>query len=62
MSERIYYVGLDEPSLELILSLLRYLSNNDDKDVSDVYGSILYAIEAQVCEDDEEDPISAPPD
>ena len=61
MSERIYYVGLDEPSLELILSLLRYLSKMDDKDVSEVYGSILYGIEAQVCTD-EEDPISAPPD
>ena len=61
MSERIYYVGLDEPSLELILSLLRHLSKNNDEDVSAVYGSILYAIEAQVCSD-EEDPISAPPD
>jgi hypothetical protein len=61
MSDRIYYVGLDETSWTLILSLLRYLSKMDDKEVSEAYGSILKEVENQICTDDE-DPISAPPD
>ena len=61
MPKRVYYVGLDETSWTLILSLLRYLSSMDDKEVSEAYGSILKEVEEQICTD-EEDPISAPPD
>ena len=63
MSQRIYFVGLDETSWNLILSFLRNVAKHPDKDISYVYSDILKEIEGQICSDDhEEDLISAPPD
>ena len=63
MSERIYFVGLDETSWNLILSFLRTVTKHPDEDISYVYSGILKEIEGQICsDDDEEDLISAPPD
>ena len=61
MGQRIYFVGLDETSWNLILAFLRNVAEHPDKDVSYIYSLILKEIENQICSD-EEDPISAPPD
>jgi len=63
VSERIYFVGLDETSWNLILTFLRNVAEHPDEDVKYVFSDILKEVEDQICSDDhEEDPISAPPD